>query len=276
MSVQDASESRSGVDRIEISDLKKVYGSGGREVVAIDDFNLRVSDNEFFCLLGPSGCGKSTFLRIVSGLIGHEGGTVEIRDDGKAGDQPLTNMVFQEHGIFPWKTVIDNVAFGLKMRGVGKAERYEVAREYINKVNLAGFEDSYPHQLSGGMKQRVGIARAFANDPEILLMDEPFGALDAQTKEQLQEELLDIWADSEKTAVYVTHDIEEALILGDRMGIMTARPGRVKEIIDIDLPRPRTKATRDMDQFIDLRNQVWDILGDEVRRSMQTSGGDEE
>lgn len=272
MSLQDARGLDSSSAQIHISDLKKVYGSRSGEVVAVEDFNLTVGKNEFFCLLGPSGCGKSTLLRILSGLIDHEEGTVDIRDDGRAGDQPLTNMVFQEHGIFPWKSVIDNVAFGLKMRGVGKAERYDIAREYIQKVNLSGFEDSYPHQLSGGMKQRVGIARAFANNPAILLLDEPFGALDAQTKEQLQEELLAIWSEAEKTAVYVTHDIEEAIMLGDRMGIMTARPGRLKEIIEIDLPRPRTKQTRNMDQFVEYRNQVWNILGEEVKRSMQTGG----
>lgn len=272
MSLQEVGESASSSERIRITGLKKVYGEGSRQVVAIEDFNLTVPDNEFFCLLGPSGCGKSTFLRILSGLIDHEGGTVEIDNSGKSSDQPLTNMVFQEHGIFPWKSVLDNVAFGLKMRGVGKTERYEIAQHFIEKVNLNGFENSYPHQLSGGMKQRVGIARAFANDPAILLMDEPFGALDAQTKEQLQEELLDIWGDADKTAVYVTHDIEEAIMLGDRMGIMTARPGHLKEVIDIDLPRPRTKQTRNMDRFIELRNQVWDILGEEVTRSMKTSG----
>ena len=269
MSAQDVHKEGVSVDRVTVSKVKKVYNSGPNEVVAIDDFDLTVADNEFFCLLGPSGCGKSTLLRIISGLIDHDGGEVNIRNDD-TGDRPLTNMVFQEHGIFPWKTVIDNVAFGLKMRGMGKDERYEIAQEYIEKVNLTGFENSYPHQLSGGMKQRVGIARAFANDPAILLMDEPFGALDAQTKETLQEELLDIWSDADKTAIYVTHDIEEAIMLGDRMGIMTARPGRIKETIDIDLPRPRTQETRNREQFIEHRNQVWDILGEEVRRSMQT------
>ena len=272
MPVQSTSESDSSSNRVEVSNLQKVYRSGANEVVAIDEFDLNVRDNEFFCILGPSGCGKSTFLRIVSGLISHEGGSVEIigGDRGADDDRPLTNMVFQEHGIFPWKTVIDNVAFGLKMRGVGKKERYDVAQKYINRVNLAGFEDSYPHQLSGGMKQRVGIARAFANDPEILLMDEPFGALDAQTKETLQEELLDIWGDADKTAIYVTHDIEEAIMLGDRMGIMTARPGKIKEIIDVELPRPRTQETRNDERFIKHRNQVWDSLATEVDRAMQT------
>lgn len=267
---EDLGESRHSDDRITISNLRKVFGTGARQVVAIDGFELQVPDNEFFCLLGPSGCGKSTFLRIVSGLISHDGGTISISESESDGDRPLTNMVFQEHGIFPWMTVLDNVAFGLKMRGMAKKARYDVAKTYIEKVNLAGFESSYPHQLSGGMKQRVGIARAFANDPAILLMDEPFGALDAQTKEQLQEELLDIWSDAEKTAIYVTHDIEEALMLGDRMGIMTARPGYIKEIIDIDLPRPRTKETRSMDRFVELRNRVWDILSEEVQRSAMT------
>jgi len=267
MSLQEIGESRNSTDRITIENLRKVYGSGDRQVVAIEDFELHVPDNEFFCLLGPSGCGKSTFLRIVSGLIDHEGGTITIRESDTASDRPLTNMVFQEHGIFPWMSVLDNIAFGLKMRGVPKRERYDIARTYLKKVNLSGFESAYPHQLSGGMKQRVGIARAFANDPAILLMDEPFGALDAQTKEQLQEELLEVWTDAEKTAIYVTHDIEEALMLGDRMGIMTARPGTIKEIIDIDLPRPRTKETRTLDEFVQLRNRVWDVLAEEFARS---------
>ncbi|WP_336024132.1 ABC transporter ATP-binding protein [Halobellus salinisoli] len=256
--------------RVDISGLRKTYGSPPHTVTAIDNFDLQVQDNEFYCLLGPSGCGKSTLLRVISGFVDYESGSVEIRDDREA-DKPLTNMVFQEYGIFPWKTVIANVAFGLKMRGVGKAERNEIAREYIEKVNLSGFEDSYPHQLSGGMKQRVGIARAFANDPEILLMDEPFGALDAQTKEQLQEELLDIWNAAETTAIYITHDIDEAIVLGDRVGIMSARPGTIKTTIDIDLPRPRTKAVRDSDAFTRYRNEAREVLGEEVTRAMKVN-----
>ncbi|MGQ4557565.1 ATP-binding cassette domain-containing protein [Halobellus sp. GM3] len=259
--------------RVRVSGLKKEYQSGASKVVALEDFDLSVADNEFFCLLGPSGCGKSTMLRIVSGLLSHEAGEVDINASNRqrGGERPLTNMVFQEHGIFPWKSVLNNVAFGLKMRGVPKDERHEIANEYIEKVNLSGFEDSYPHQLSGGMKQRVGIARALANDPEILLMDEPFGALDAQTKEQLQQELLDLWSESQKTAIYVTHDIEEAILLGDRLGVMTARPGSVKEILENPLERPRTQQTRNREQFGALRDRVWNILSDEVQSAQKVS-----
>lgn len=254
--------------RISISSLRKVYGSGEDSVVAIDDVNLEIRDGEFFCILGPSGCGKSTLLRILSGLADSSGGTLEIDDTGVEDDGFLTNMVFQEYGIFPWKSVLENVSFGLKMQGVSKSEREQVAQEFIDKVNLSGFEDSYPHQLSGGMQQRVGIARAFANDPEILLLDEPFGALDAQTKQILQTELLSIWNESRKTAVYITHDIDEALILGDRIGVMTSRPGSIKEVIENDLERPRDQHVRSSDRYAELRDQVWDILRAEVEASI--------
>jgi NitT/TauT family transport system ATP-binding protein len=178
-------------------------------------------------------------------------------------------MVFQEHGIFPWKTVIDNVAFGLKMDGVGKQRRYERARTYLEKVDLTEFADAYPHQLSGGMKQRVAIARAFTNDPEILLMDEPFGVLDAQTKHHLQRELLSLWSETRKTVVYVTHDIEEAITLGDRLGVMTARPGTLKAVLDVDIPRPRTHDAVTTEEFTALRERVWNLLSDEVEQSVE-------
>ncbi|MUV90445.1 ATP-binding cassette domain-containing protein [Halapricum sp. CBA1109] len=230
--------------------------------------SLEVTDGEFFCLLGPSGCGKSTFLRLLSGLAEPDAGEIEIHTDADS-DRPATSMVFQNDGVLPWKTVIDNVAFGLKMRGVGKRERYEIAREYIEKVNLTGFEDAYPHQLSGGMKQRVGIARAFANDPQVLLLDEPFGELDAQTRRYLQGELLSLWHDSERTVVYVTHDIEEAIKLGDRIGVMGTRPGRIKTTVDVDLARPRTRENLDMARLEELKTRVWDVLSEEVQRSIE-------
>jgi NitT/TauT family transport system ATP-binding protein len=254
--------------RIRVSDVRKTYRARRDEVLALDDVQLEVFDREFFCLLGPSGCGKSTFLRLISGLLEYDSGSIELREESND-DRPTTSMVFQEQGIFPWKSVLDNVAFGLKMRGVGKARRYEIAREYIDKVDLTGFEDAYPHQLSGGMKQRVGIARAFANDPEILLMDEPFADLDAQTKRYLQAELLSLWNESRRTVVYVTHDIEEAIQLGDRLGVMTARPGRLKELVEVDLDRPRTRANLDVARFEHLQNRVWNVLSDEVERSVE-------
>lgn len=244
--------------RVTVQGLEKTYRTGEENVRALGGLDLTVRDREFFCLLGPSGCGKSTFLRVLSGLLEKDAGRFEVTEP--EANRPTTSMVFQEKGIFPWKTVIENVAFGLKMRDVPTARRREVAQRYIEKVNLEGFEDAYPHQLSGGMKQRVDIARAFANDPEVLLMDEPFGDLDAQTKRQLQEELVTLWQERPKTVIYVTHDIEEAVRLGDRLGVMTDRPGRIAELVDIDLARPRTRDNLDLSQMEALQNRVWSIL----------------
>ncbi|MFW6376813.1 MAG: ABC transporter ATP-binding protein [archaeon] len=267
----EASGSTSAGDRpvrIRIDGLRKEYSSHNGGVLALEDVSLAVRDREFLCLLGPSGCGKSTFLRLVSGLLEPDAGSIDIDADPDA-DRPTTSMVFQEGGIFPWKSVLENVAFGLKMRGVDRERRHEIAHRYIEKVNLGGFADAYPHQLSGGMKQRVGIARAFANDPAILLMDEPFGDLDAQTKRLLQEELIGLWNESRKTVVYVTHDIEEAILLGDRLGVMSARPGRIKELIDVDLDRPRTREHVDARRVEALEERVWDVLSDEVEQSIE-------
>ncbi|MBI2370866.1 MAG: ABC transporter ATP-binding protein, partial [Deltaproteobacteria bacterium] len=216
----------------------KAYQSRQGMLLALRDFDLEVGEGEFVCLIGPSGCGKSTFLRILAGLYEKSAGEITVHKS--SADKPLNSMVFQEYAIFPWRTVLDNVAFGLKMRGLSRRDRYEIADRYIRKVGLAKFRGSYPYQLSGGMKQRVSIARAFANDPEVLLMDEPFGALDAQTRVVLQEELLRIWEEDKKTVVYVTHSIEEAIMLGDRVAVMTARPGTNKEEFKVGFPRPRS------------------------------------
>jgi NitT/TauT family transport system ATP-binding protein len=243
--------------QIRVQNLTKTYESGDGQIEALDGLDLTVHEREFFCLLGPSGCGKSTFLRLVSGLLEPEAGSIEFVGDGP---DLTTNLVFQEHGIFPWKSVLDNVAFGLKMDGLGKQRRYEIAQEYVEKVGLDGFEEAYPHQLSGGMKQRVGIARAFANDPDVLLMDEPFGDLDAQTKRHLQEELLALWNDSPKTVLYVTHDIEEAITLGDRLGVLSDRPGSLRAVLDVDLARPRTRESIDLERLETLQRQVWSLL----------------
>lgn len=261
-------ESANASSCIRARGIGKTYTTRSGEVEALTDVDLTVHDQEFFCLLGPSGCGKSTFLRILSGLDSEYTGEIDI-SAARADDGSVTNMVFQEHGIFPWKTVLDNVAFGLKMNGVGKQARHERARTYLAKVDLADFADAYPHQLSGGMKQRVAIARAFANDPEVLLMDEPFGVLDAQTKRNLQTELLSLWSETKKTVVYVTHDIEEAITLGDRLAVMTARPGGVKAVLEVDLPRPRTRGAIPTDEFTTLRERVWELLSDEVQQSVE-------
>ena len=252
--------------------VQKTYQSVYGEITAIRDFNLNVEEGEFLCIVGPSGCGKSTFLRILAGLDHATGGEVRIvpGDDPR---QPLNNVVFQEYAIFPWKTVLDNVAFGLEMRGIAKQERYAVAKEWIDRVGLRKFADYYPHQISGGMKQRVSIARALANDPQVLLMDEPLGALDAQTRTVLQGELLRIWEANRKTVVYITHSIDEAVLLGDRVVLMTAHPGTNKATFTVDLPRPRTLETSTQPAFTNLTYRIWESLQDEVMRAMAEMQG---
>ena len=226
-----------------------------------------MGEGEFLSIVGPSGCGKSTFLRILGGSITPTSGEVTLLR-GKA-DVPLQNIVFQEYAVFPWKTVIDNVAFGLQMRGFARQERLEIALDWLRKVGLAKFADSYPHQLSGGMKQRVSIARAFANNPEILLMDEPLGALDAQTRVVLQEELIRLWEDSGKTVIYITHNIEEAVLLGDRVVLMTAHPGTNKSEFLVPFRRPRSFALTGGPEFGRLTYAIWQDLRGEVQKTME-------
>lgn len=257
-------------NKIVARDICKIFPSPRGDIVAIDDFHLEVEDGEFVCIVGPSGCGKSTFLRILAGLIPATSGEVEIyRSPDSPPGKPLNNVVFQEYAIFPWKTVTDNVAFGLEMRGVPKDERYEIALDWIQRVGLSGFEHCYPYELSGGMKQRVSIARAFANDPEVLLMDEPLAALDAQTRTLMQEELLRIWESDQKTVVYITHSIEEAVLLGDRVSLMTARPGKNKDFFDIPFPRPRGLSLTSTPKFAQLSYSIWESLQVEVQRTLQ-------
>ncbi len=248
--------------------VTNIYPSAHGPVIALKDFNLEVHEGEFICIVGPSGCGKSTFLRILAGLYSPTSGEITILpgDDPK---KPLNNMVFQEYAIFPWKKVIDNVAFGLEMRGCSKKERYAIAYDWLDRIGLRKFAHHYPHQLSGGMKQRVSIARALANDPEVLLMDEPLGALDAQTRTVMQDELLHIWDTYRKTVVYITHSIEEAVLLGDRVILMTAHPGTNKAAFDIPLPRPRGIKTTGTAEFAELSYNIWEALRDEVIRTMQ-------
>ena len=247
--------------------VTKRFDTADGPVSALEDFSLEVAEGEFVCIVGPSGCGKSTFLRILAGLTSLSSGEVMIRP-GDDPSKPLNNVVFQEYAIFPWKTVIDNVAFGLQMRGWSKRARYEVAESWLARVGLRKFAHYYPAQLSGGMKQRVSIVRALANDPEVLLMDEPLGALDAQTRAVLQEELLKIWEQERKTVVYITHSLDEAILLGDRVVIMTAHPGTLKTIFEIPLERPRTLKTTTTPAFAKLSGAIWDALQDEVRKAM--------
>jgi NitT/TauT family transport system ATP-binding protein len=245
----------------------KRYSAQSGVVTAVQDFSLEVQEGEFVCIVGPSGCGKSTFLRILGGLIEPSGGQVKW-GAGRPG-LPLQNIVFQEYAIFPWKTVLNNVAFGLEMRGLPAADRREQALGWLRRVGLSKFADAYPHQLSGGMKQRVSIARAFANDPAVLLMDEPLGALDAQTRAVLQEELISLWESSGKTVVYITHNIEEAVLLGDRVVLMTAHPGTYKCEFPVPFPRPRRYELTSTPEFGRLSYAIWRELEGEVRRAME-------
>jgi NitT/TauT family transport system ATP-binding protein len=248
--------------------VSKLYPTVDGSMVALEDFSLDVADGEFVCVVGPSGCGKSTFLRMIAGLDTISSGTIDITPGAEPG-KPLNSVVFQEYAIFPWKTVIDNVAFGPQMRGVGKAERLDQARYWLDRVGLGKFADYYPHQISGGMKQRVSIIRALANDPEVLLMDEPLGALDAQTRVVLQEELLRIWEETRKTVVYITHSLDEAVLLGDRVILMSAQPGRHLATFEIDLPRPRTADAMNTPRFAEYRAMIWEKLSREVKRAME-------
>jgi len=248
--------------------VEKTYETTAGPFTALHDFSLTVEEGEFVAIVGPSGCGKSTFLRIVAGLDQQSSGTVRIVP-GADPRKPLNNVVFQEYAIFPWKTLLDNVAFGLQMRGISKRERTAIALDWLERVGLRKFAHYYPHQISGGMKQRVSIARALANDPEVLLMDEPLGALDAQTRTVMQEELLQIWETNRKTVIYVTHSLDEAILLGDRIVLMTAAPGRGKEIFPVALPRPRTIEISGTAAYSDLKLQIWESLRVEVDRAME-------
>jgi NitT/TauT family transport system ATP-binding protein len=256
-----------GAAKVSIRDLTVAYAGRDGRLTALDRVSLEVEPGEFLCLVGPSGCGKSTLLRVMAGLAPRESGAVEIRPDRPG--RPLTAMVFQEHALLPWRTVLDNVVFGPENRGVPRAERDVQGRRMLDLVGLGPFARAYPHQLSGGMKQRVGIARALANDPEVLLMDEPLAALDAQTRAILQEELLRIWTSLGTTVIYVTHSLEEALLLGDRVVLLTARPGRVKRVFPVPLGRPRGLEARASPEFGALVDKIWAELREEVLRSAE-------
>jgi len=252
---------------IELRGIGKTYHTPQGSVEALNGINLDINDGEFLSVIGPSGCGKSTLLRILAGLIAESQGKIIVRVP-ETNDRPLNALVFQEYAVFPWLTAMANVAFGMEMRGVPQSERNEIARHYLEKVGLSRFGKYYPYQLSGGMKQRIALARALATNPEILLMDEPFGALDAQTRHILQDDLLRLSEEEKKTIVYVTHSIEEAILLGDRIVFMTAQPGRIKAIYPVDLPRPRTMGARTTVDFNQLAKRLWKELVEEVYKSM--------
>ncbi len=268
--VPPGSAGRAG-DKIIVRDLYKTFTVRGSIVRALVNMNVTVADGEFFAIVGPSGCGKTTLLRILAGLEKQTAGTFEMRQSDP--DKPINSMVFQEQSVFPWMTVRDNVGYGLKMRGVPSKQREETVNYYIDKVGLSKFARAYPFQLSGGMKQRVAIARAFANDPEILLMDEPFGALDEQTKLLLQEELLRIWQETRKTVCFITHSIDEAIVLADRIMVMTAHPGQAKAYVQVPFQRPRAVyEIRATPQYGQLMYSIWELLRDEVLRAKREEG----
>lgn len=268
------------MDRIVVSDVKKTFqlkpgqfvtvdGEATDRVTVLDGVDLAIRKGEFITLVGPSGSGKSVLLDIIGGLTQATGGDVQLDGRRITRPDPKTGYVFQQYALFPWRTALANIEYALEVRGVAKAERTATARHLLSLFGLAGFEDRFPNQLSGGMQQRVAIARALASNPEVLLMDEPFAALDQQTRELLQGELLRIWGKIKTTVIFVTHSIDEAIFLADRVVVMTARPGAVKEIIDIDLPRPRDGDIRASAEFNSYRARVWDVLRDEVNKAQK-------
>jgi len=252
---------------IEIRGISKVFTSEKRRVVALDDLDMTIADGEFVCLLGPSGCGKTTILRIVAGLEPATEGSVLVHGKNVSSAGPDRGMVFQEFSLFPWRTVRRNIEFGLEIRGVPERQRHEASSRLVDLVGLKGFEDAHPDELSGGMRQRVGIARALANEPAVLLMDEPFGSLDAQTRNLMQKELLRIWSATKKTVLFVTHSVDEAVFLADRIMVMTARPGKIREVIPVSLPRPRDRTSA---EFIAVRGKVLAELDEEFEKARKT------
>ncbi len=243
--------------KIVFSNVTRRFDLAGNEFVALDRFSLDVADGEFVTVVGPSGCGKSTALNIAAGLLAPSEGEVLIDGKGVDGPGPERGMIFQQYALFPWLTVRQNVEFGLRIKGEPAARRRETAEHFIDLVGLGHFADALPKMLSGGMKQRCAIARAYAVNPSVLLMDEPFGALDALTRVQLQDQLLETWSRERRTVMFITHDVDEAVYLANRVVVMAARPGRLEEIIEVNLPYPRTEQIRLSPEFTAIRNRVW-------------------
>lgn len=255
-----------GAIGIEIRDVSHHYGGRGGQggVTALDHITLHIRANEFHSLLGPSGCGKSTLLYLIGGFVPVQSGVIETARGEVTGPSPERGIVFQNFALFPWKTVIQNVLYGLEKLGLPKKDREERARHFIDLVHLSGFENAYPSQLSGGMQQRAAIARTLAVDPEILLMDKSFGALDAQTRRVMQEELRSIFERTRKTVVFVTHDVQEAVFLSDRISIMSARPGRIQHVLDVELDRTRGDEITKRPEFMDLGEHIWGLVRDQA------------
>jgi NitT/TauT family transport system ATP-binding protein len=265
---QDSRAGESGA--LDVNSLTKVYDPEGDSVLAVDDFDLHISGGEFVTVLGPSGCGKSTVLECIAGYLEPTEGEVLVDGEPVIEPNPTRGVVFQENRLFPWKTINQNIQFGPQMRNAVDEERIE---HLIDQMGLSGFENSYPHELSGGMQQRAELARLLANDPKIMLMDEPFSGLDAMTKDLMQEKLLDVWENEDRTVLFITHDVEEAIFLADRVVIMSARPGKVKDVIDVDLGRPRNFEVQTTDRFTELKEQATETIHDEAERAMQQAEG---
>ena len=256
-----AGEERNLTPKVQIKAVEKIYEGRKGKTVALNGVNLDIYDNEFICVVGPSGCGKSTLLNIIAGLNEATSGEVIVDGVKVEGTGVDRGVVFQQYALFPWLTVKKNVLFGLNLKkDLTNEQREEIAMKYIRMVGLEKFVDAYPKELSGGMKQRVAIARAYAVNPSLLLMDEPFGALDAQTRTQLQTELLKTWEEEKKTCFFITHDVEEAILLATKVIVMSARPGRIKEIIDIDIPYPRDQESKMLPRFTELKNYIWNMV----------------
>lgn len=255
---------------LEVQELTKSFEKDSAGLLVIDRISLNVDEGEFVTVVGPSGCGKSTFLHILGGFIPRNDGTILLNKKEIEKPGPDRGMMFQDFALFPWRSVLGNVCWGLEVKNVSKEERLRTAFRYLDLVNLRAFKDHYPHELSGGMKQRVALARVLAFDPQILLMDEPFGSLDAQTREQMQEEITEIWTKTGKTVLFVTHDIEEAVYLSDRVFVFTARPAIIKEVVRITLPRPRPMEIKKSTEYATLRNHIWDLIREEFIKSRRS------
>ena len=250
---------------VEIQGVSKIFQktvkNNSTELKALSNVNLSIRENEFVSIIGPSGCGKTTLLKIIDGLIPCDSGKISINGKQVTAPGPDRAVVFQTFALLPWRTVLANVEFSLELRQISKAERTNTARDFLKRVGLTDFENHYPHELSGGMQQRAGLARALAVNPMILLMDEPFGSVDAQTRQLLQEELLELWQRERKTVIFITHSMDEAVYLSDRVVVMTPRPGEVAEVLNVPLPRPRlAEEVRRDPKFVDLTNYIWDSL----------------
>lgn len=259
-------------DKLIVENVSKIFGEGDRQVTALSSTNFTVKNNEFITILGPSGCGKSTILKVIAGLEEPSSGRVLLDGCEIHGPGADRGMVFQAYTLFPWLTVQENIEFGLDVAGRNKKERSEIAGYYLDKIGLKGFEKAYPRNLSGGMKQRVAIARALANDPKVLLMDEPFGALDAQTRTVMQELLLKVWEGSQKTILFVTHDVDEAVFMGDTIYVMTARPGKIKARIEVPIARPRTFDIKLSTVFMELRKELLGLIREESWKAASYNG----